>query len=224
MDVPFDLTALVGAPPGHNGPCVGLVDERALRGSTCGPLRTILEEMGRLSAKAQGLRSPVTFGNAESLGNHRVYLLVDGCTVMGLLKVGRKRLFVAPPVTPAFMDVKEAFREVEPLCALDFYVHEKCQRTGYGRLLFDAMLEREGAAPEQMAFDRPSNKLVAFLRRHYSLATPKLQSNKFVIYDGFFGAEGRERQAAHEQGPARCSRRGPVRDLFTPSSMASAIC
>ena len=31
--------------------------------------------------------------------------------------------------------------EVEPLCVLDFYVHESRQRTGCGKKLFEAMLE-----------------------------------------------------------------------------------
>lgn len=31
--------------------------------------------------------------------------------------------------------------EVEPLCVLDFYVHENRQRTGCGKKLFEAMLE-----------------------------------------------------------------------------------
>lgn len=31
--------------------------------------------------------------------------------------------------------------EVEPLCVLDFYVHESRQRTGCGKNLFEAMLE-----------------------------------------------------------------------------------
>ena len=31
--------------------------------------------------------------------------------------------------------------EVEPLCLLDFYVHESMQRTGCGKKLFEGMLK-----------------------------------------------------------------------------------
>merc|ERR1740121_2732870 len=132
MEFPFDLAALVGAPPQHEGPCVGYVDERVLRGRNSGEaLGVVLEEMGKRSAKAQGLRKPVTFGSPSSLGDQRVYLLVDGRTALGFLKVGAKRLFVSAPQANqrAFADVQDAFREIEPLCALDFYVHERCQRS-----------------------------------------------------------------------------------------------
>jgi alpha-tubulin N-acetyltransferase 1 len=29
---------------------------------------------------------------------------------------------------------------IKPMCALDFYVHESCQRAGYGKQLFEHML------------------------------------------------------------------------------------
>jgi len=32
-------------------------------------------------------------------------------------------------------------REVEPLCILDFYVHESRQRSGCGKKLFEEMLK-----------------------------------------------------------------------------------
>ena len=37
-----------------------------------------------------------------------------------------------------------ALVEIKPLCVLDFFVDDKVQRGGYGKLLFDAMLEYEG--------------------------------------------------------------------------------
>ena len=52
---------------------------------------------------------------------------------MGFLKVGRKRLFI--------LDSSGGQNEVLPVSVLDFYVHESLQRHGYGRQLFDAMLQ-----------------------------------------------------------------------------------
>lgn len=63
------------------------------------------------------------------------------------------------------------FREISPTCVLDFYVHESCQRKGYGKLLFVKMLEYEHASPEKMAYDRPSSKLISFLKKHYKLSS-----------------------------------------------------
>lgn len=57
------------------------------------------------------------------------------------------------------------------------------------------MLEFENLCPEQLAIDRPSEKLLAFLRKHYSLSQKIPQMNNFVIYDGFFGAEPFQKKA-----------------------------
>jgi len=54
-------------------------------------------------------------------------------SVIGLLKVGAKHLYV--------YDSHGQVHERTPLCLLDFYVHESKQRSGYGKKLFNAMLE-----------------------------------------------------------------------------------
>ena len=60
--------------------------------------------------------------------------------------------------------------EMTPMCVLDFYVTEKRQRTGCGKKLFETMLRRENVDPRYLAVDRPSDKLISFLRKHYNLA------------------------------------------------------
>jgi alpha-tubulin N-acetyltransferase 1 len=79
--------------------------------------------------------------------------------VVGLLKVGRKSLYIFDK----FGDTKH----VNAPCVLDFYIHESRQRAGLGKVLFEYMLEFENLLPEQMAIDRPSEKLLSFLRKHY---------------------------------------------------------
>jgi alpha-tubulin N-acetyltransferase 1 len=54
-------------------------------------------------------------------------------SVIGFLKVGVKHLYV--------YDSHGQVHERTPLCVLDFYVHESKQRSGYGKKLFDVMLE-----------------------------------------------------------------------------------
>jgi GNAT superfamily N-acetyltransferase len=52
--------------------------------------------------------------------------------VVGFLKVGRKKLYV--------FDAAGAHHEMQPLCVLDFYVHESKQRMGCGKALYEHML------------------------------------------------------------------------------------
>ena len=54
-------------------------------------------------------------------------------SVIGILKVGAKHLYV--------YDSNGQVHERTPLCVLDFYVHESKQRLGFGKRLFDTMLE-----------------------------------------------------------------------------------
>lgn len=64
---------------------------------------------------------------------HERFLFRGHGTVVGILKVGRKKLFV--------YDLSGTQWEMEPLCVLDFYVHESKQRLGSGRALFEYMLK-----------------------------------------------------------------------------------
>lgn len=53
--------------------------------------------------------------------------------VVGFLKVGTKNLFL--------FDLESNYHELQPLCVLDFYVHESMQRQGCGKQLFEFMLK-----------------------------------------------------------------------------------
>ncbi len=43
--------------------------------------------------------------------------------------------------------------------------------------------------PEKLAYDRPSEKLISFLKKHYKLSSFIPQNNNYVIFDRFFGKE-----------------------------------
>lgn len=77
-------------------------------------------------------------------------------------------------------------REIMPTCVLDFYIHESVQRTGLGKQLFEAMLENESLQAHQLAYDKPSKKLLGFLKKHYNLANFVPQNNNFVIFQQFW--------------------------------------
>nr|CAI5836715.1 unnamed protein product [Callosobruchus analis] len=138
--------------------------------------------MGEASARAQGLSKPITTADRLRNSEHRLYLLVDQQAnkgaVTGMLKTGSKGLYV--------FDREGQHYQVSPPCVLDFYVHDTRQRTGLGKRLFEHMLQKEGIEPVKMAIDRPSEKLLGFLNKHYGLHSPVKQMNNYVVYDGFF--------------------------------------
>ncbi|XP_038624448.1 alpha-tubulin N-acetyltransferase 1 isoform X2 [Tachyglossus aculeatus] len=198
MEFPFDVDALL---PER----ITILDRHlrppARRPGTTAPARvdlqqqlmTVVDELGQASAKAQHLSSPITSATRMQSNRHVMYVLKDTAAhpagkgaVIGFLKVGYKKLFV--------LDDRGAHNEVEPLCILDFYIHESAQRHGHGWDLFQYMLQKERVEPHQLAIDRPSEKLLRFLNKHYNLEATVPQVNNFVIFEGFF---------AHQHPPAR---------------------
>ncbi len=61
---------------------------------------------------------------------------------------------------------------------------------GLGKMLFNHFLQTEKISNiQQLAIDRPSDKFLGFLRKHYGLWDMIPQVNNFVIFEGFFGSE-----------------------------------
>jgi len=126
-------------------------------------LNKIVDDMGKASSKAQGLPAVITTASRFFTStDNRLYLKVQAPDkVVGLLKVGVKKLFIR--------NENAQIREISPLCVLDFYVHESMQRGGYGKQLFEHMLSKEAVRAEKLGYDRPSEKLIGFLGKHYGL-------------------------------------------------------
>lgn len=147
--------------------------------------QNLIYSLGQSSAKAQRLPTVITTYERLRLSDHVLYLLIDETRpfhAIGFIRIGRKHLFL--------MDKFGRIHEVEPLCILDFYVHESMQRKGYGLKLFKAMLDHEGIEnPAELAIDKPSEKFSSFLRKHYRLAHSVPQSNNYCVFDGFFSSE-----------------------------------
>ncbi|XP_068106518.1 alpha-tubulin N-acetyltransferase 1 [Hyperolius riggenbachi] len=161
-------------------------------------IRAVIEEIGKASAKAQQLPAPITSASRMQSNQHQLYILKDCApktagrgVVIGFLKVGYKKLFV--------LDHKGCHIEVEPLCILDFYIHESLQRHGFGKEIFSCMLRTEQVEPQHLAIDRPSEKFLSFLKKHYNLRSTIPQVNNFVIFEGFF----RDRKALVKQSPPK---------------------
>jgi len=95
-----------------------------------------------------------------------------------MLKVGPRKLFIRGD--------NGAIKEIKPLCVLDFYVDHNVQRGCHGRALFEKMLEVERVRPEKLGYDRPSEKLISFLAKHYGLKKYVPQNNNFVVFDAYW--------------------------------------
>lgn len=100
--------------------------------------------------------------------------------MIGLLKIGRKNLFLYDTQMKAY--------DGEFVAVLDFYVHTSCQRQGHGRKLFDYMLNYEKVAPHEVALDNPTGIYLHIMRLHCILFTPTGQM-KLKIMDAKFEHE-----------------------------------
>ena len=67
-----------------------------------------------------------------------------------------------------------------------FYVHESVQRKGIGKQLFDYMINFEKKNPKEIAYDKPSDKLLNFLQKYFNLANFIQQNNNYIVFDEFF--------------------------------------
>lgn len=152
-----------------------------------------INALGTQSGIAQHLTGPIT--SVEKMLQYPDHVLLvarDSSGVMvGYLKYGHKDLF--------FYNKKGKVKEYpSTLCLLDFYVMHSIQRQGCGIMLFKEFLAqaeiefnrtaRAGGVtfgPHLFAYDRPSPKLLAFMKKHYGLNKPDLQPNKYTIFEGF---------------------------------------
>lgn len=48
------------------------------------------------------------------------------------------------------------------------------------------MLQMENVRPEKLAYDRPSEKLLGFLAKHYGLKRYVPQNNNYVVFNSYF--------------------------------------
>jgi alpha-tubulin N-acetyltransferase 1 len=141
-------------------------------------VKEILDKMGKLSANAQNLESPITTTSRFFPSNHRLFIKADKNKVFGYIKVGPKKLFLR--------DRLFNYHERRTLSVLDFYVYDSVQRQGIGKQLFDYMLNYEKINPNMLAFDRPTLRLLSFLKKNYGLDNYLTQENNFIIFDKFF--------------------------------------
>lgn len=144
-------------------------------------VKEILDRMGEMSSKSQNLTTIITSTSAFFPSNYTLFLKARGNKVYGYLKIGPKKLFLR--------DRFFNYHERNTLCVLDFYVYETVQRQGIGKEIFDYMLKFERTYPDLLAYDRPSSRLLSFLKKNYRLDNYITQNNSFIIFDRFFSPD-----------------------------------
>lgn len=153
----------------------------------------IIDKMGRASTIAQNLPSTITTSSRFfTSSDNKIYLKIDSNKVVGILKIGTRKLF--------YTNELGRMTEITPLCLLDFYVHESCQRSGYGKELYEFMLKSESTSASKIAIDKPSQKLLSFMRKYYSLSDYIPQNNNYVIYKQYFSGGFKEENKKPETG------------------------
>ena len=132
----------------------------------------------KLIFQAQGLPTAITSGYKFFGTDQHIYLICDKNKFIGFIKVGYKHLFIYDEIGVPI--------EITPLCVLDFYTYESCQRKGYGKIMFTEMLSKEKIEARKMGFDRPSPKFINFLNKYYELKDYVPQNNNFVVFKDYF--------------------------------------
>ncbi len=160
---------------------------------TYSELSTIIDTMGQASATAQGLGAVITTTSRLISNSEQVLFIAGNSTsALGIIKFGTKHLFHRMS--------NGGVHEITPMCVLDFYVHEQCQRQGVGSALFNYALQYFNTTPSQLGYDRPSIKFLSFLKKHHNLQYYDPQNNNFVVYNDYFGNGGNDGNEGNGKG------------------------
>ncbi|KAG4106051.1 hypothetical protein H8356DRAFT_1630709 [Neocallimastix lanati (nom. inval.)] len=142
-------------------------------------LESKIVTLGKESAKWQDLKYPIT--TLDILENHAEQILYIICgkdnEIIGYLKVGRKKLYL--------YDKTGSCHESMPLSVLDFLITTVHQKKGIGHYLFEYVLKKENADVSNIAYDRPSKRLISFLKKFYNFSKDIPQYNNFMIFENF---------------------------------------
>lgn len=188
MDLPVDAARLTGSSEPITVWTAASLN--SYRSNPVAPyLYQAIDAMGLGSKVSQGINAVLTsVERLKANPSHKLYILCVDKKCVGILKIGTKKLFIRRH--------NGSLVEMEPMCALDFYVHEAEQRHGYGKVLFEFMLQQERLEPRLLAIDRPSPKFLKFLSKYYNLNDFVAQSNNFVVFNRYFESQ---------EGTATCS-------------------
>lgn len=170
-----------------------------------------MDVLGRESAEAQKLKQPITSSEILKNGalkpaspvkyNDDVFVVLSLKCNRGIFPISngtvsdhqsnQERIepiaFLRMGKRPLFLSTEEQLVLVDDsLAALDFYT--RVQRNGLGLLMLTHAMDKYGVPINKLAFDRPTDAMLSFLRKHFSsLGQPTFHHNRFVTFPGFFG-------------------------------------
>ena len=174
-------------------------------------IKEILDKMGELSSKSQNLLVNITTTNRFFPSDQCLIIKADKNKVLGYIKVGPKRLFLRDRICN--------YHERKTLCVLDFYIYDTEQRKGLGKEIFDFMLNYKKINPGELAYDRPTLRFLAFLKRNYGLENYIQQENNFTIYDEFFESErNKNNETQYDSDTHRV-----IQNLYTPRYLNRSV-
>ncbi|CAG2177988.1 unnamed protein product, partial [Oppiella nova] len=145
-----------------------------------------IDTLGEESAKAQLLKQSITSYNKliDERNDDKIYLLlkvdqnVSNCSAVGFVRLGARNLWFSDKSNTNLTQFQNCF------CILDFYIRD--QRQGLGFVLISSVMRSVSTSAAQFAYDRPTEAMLAFLRKHFGLRQALPQHNHFVIFDDFF--------------------------------------
>ncbi|XP_026818383.1 alpha-tubulin N-acetyltransferase-like isoform X2 [Rhopalosiphum maidis] len=151
----------------------------------------MIDEMGKVSAMSQELRSPITSAEMLINSDHVLYMMIEHNTsahfvVVGILMTGWKKLCL-------YNKAVGSCKETMVYCLMDFYIHESRQFKGYGKYLIDYMLKDMHLCAKNLAIEKPTKNLLQFMWKHFQLSKLVNQGNNFIIYEEFFDDAFNER-------------------------------
>jgi len=141
-------------------------------------LKSIIDIIGDLSSKEQGLTITKTNSHNFFTSYDRLFIKFEKNILIGYLRTGQRKLFIK--------DENNNYSTQSPICVIDFFVFKQYERLGYGKELFDRMLLFEKCSACDLGYDRITPKLIKFLLKHYNLSNYITQSNGFVLYSSYF--------------------------------------
>ena len=120
-------------------------------------IRQVIDMLGLVSKTEQKIDSQMTQHKFISEQNMTVFIYVSNNKPLGLLTTEVKKL------TFPNGDEKEC------ISASDFAVLRYAQRQGFGKVLFDYMLRYYNKRPDELVYNKPSEKSMQFLNKFYGL-------------------------------------------------------
>ena len=178
-------------------------------------VKSIIDIIGELSSKEQGLSIIKTNSHKFFTSYDRLFIKVEKNKIVGFLRTGQRKLFLK--------DDSNNYTNDFPICVIDFFVNRQFERLGHGKQLFDKMIIFEKVKPHELAYDRLTPKMIKFLNKHYLLNSYIIQNNGFVVFTSYFDSRKKEKKGLSTYGEDIINNNNKVSTYKTHNTIKSPI-